>query len=61
MEVKVVLDTTLYHAAEEKPMWSARSVTVDPRSEAQLMNAVISAVIGDLKAKKLIAPKPQTK
>ncbi|MBW1787717.1 MAG: hypothetical protein JRK53_14020 [Deltaproteobacteria bacterium] len=59
VQVKVILDTSLYHAADEKPMWSARSETIDPRSEAQLMNDVIRAVVTDLKAKKLIAPKPK--
>ena len=61
VEVKVVLDTSLYHAADEKPMWSARSVTVDPGSDTRLINSVITMVVADLEAKKLIAPKAPSK
>jgi hypothetical protein len=61
VQVKILLDTSLYHGADEKPMWSARSETIDPRSAAQLMNAEISAVVGYLTATGLIAPKPKTK
>ncbi|UCG12629.1 MAG: hypothetical protein JSU72_19480 [Deltaproteobacteria bacterium] len=61
VEVKVVLETSLYNAADEKPMWSARSETIDPSSEEALIDSVISALVSDLKAKKLLAPKPKAK
>ena len=56
-KVNVVLETNLYHVADEKLMWSARSETIDRGSEERLMESVIDSVISDLKAKNLLASK----
>jgi hypothetical protein len=52
--VKVRLQTNLYDAKTEQKVWSARSRTLNPKSDSALMNAVIDALVKDLKKNKLL-------
>mgnify|MGYP001818567704 CR=1 FL=1 len=53
-QVKVRLETNLYDAKTEQKVWSARSRTLNPKSDTALMNSVIDALVKDLKKNKLI-------
>jgi len=53
-QVKVRLETNLYDAQTEQKVWSARSRTLNPKSDTVLMNSVIDALVKDLKKNKLI-------
>ncbi|UCG11072.1 MAG: hypothetical protein JSU72_10925 [Deltaproteobacteria bacterium] len=53
--VKVRLETNLYDARTEKKIWTAQSQTVNPQSDAELFNAVIDAVIRNLRKNKLLS------
>ena len=53
-QVKVRLETNLYDAQTEQKVWSARSRTLNPKSDTALMNSVIDALVKDLKNNKLI-------
>jgi len=53
-QVKVRLETNLYDAQTEQKVWSARSRTLNPKSDTALMNSVIDALVKDLKKNKLI-------
>jgi hypothetical protein len=52
--VKVRLETNLYDAKTEQKVWSARSRTLNPKSDTALMDSVIDALVKDLKKKKLV-------
>jgi len=52
--VKVRLETNLYDAKTEKKVWSARSRTLNPKSDTALMDSVIDALVKDLKKNKLL-------
>jgi len=52
--VKVRLETNLYDASTEQKVWSARSRTLNPKSETALMDSVIDALVKDLQKNKLI-------
>ena len=52
--VKVRLETNLYDAKTEQKVWSARSRTLNPKSDTALMDSVIDALVKDLKKKKLL-------
>jgi hypothetical protein len=51
--VKVQLETNLYDAKTEQKVWSARSTTLNPKSDTALIDSVIEVIVKDLK-KKLI-------
>jgi hypothetical protein len=53
-QVKVRLETNLYDAETEQKVWSARSRTLNPKSDTALMNSVIDALVKDLKKNKLL-------
>lgn len=53
-QVKVRLETNLYDAQTEQKVWSARSRTLNPKSDTALMNSVIDALVKDLKKNKLM-------
>jgi hypothetical protein len=56
----VRLETNIFHTKTGKPIWSAQSETLDPRSAEKLMDSLINLVINDLKKKKLLqSPKRQ--
>jgi hypothetical protein len=50
----VRLETNIFDTKTGKPIWSAQSDTLDPRSAERLMDSLISLVINDLKKKKLL-------
>ena len=52
--VKVRLETNLYDVKTEKKVWSARSGTLNPKSDTALMDSVIDALVKDLKKNKLL-------
>lgn len=52
--VKLRLETNLYDAKTEQKVWSARSRTLNPKSDTALMDAVIDALVKDLKKNKLL-------
>ena len=53
-QVKVRLETNLYDAKTEQKVWSARSRTLNPKSDTALMDSVIDALVKDLKKNKLL-------
>jgi hypothetical protein len=53
----VNLETSLYHAKTEKLIWSAKSETWNPESDAKLLDEVIKTVINDLKKNGIIQAK----
>lgn len=53
----VNLETNLYDAKTEKLIWSGKSETWNPESDAKLLDEVIKAVIKDLKRKGVIKAK----
>jgi hypothetical protein len=53
-QVKVRLETNLYDARTEQKVWSARSRTLNPKSDSALMDSVIDALVKDLKKNKLL-------
>lgn len=52
--VRVGLETKLYDARTEKLIWSATSKTANPKSKIKLFDAVIEALVRDLKKNKLL-------
>jgi hypothetical protein len=52
--VKVRLETNLYDAKTEQKVWSARSRTLNPKSDTALMDSVIDSLVKDLKKNKLL-------
>ena len=52
--IKVRLETNLYDAKTERKVWSARSRTLNPKSDTALMDSVIDALVKDLKKNKLL-------
>ncbi len=52
--VKVRLETNLYDAKTEQKVWSARSRTLNPKSQTALMDSVIDSLVKDLKKNKLL-------
>jgi hypothetical protein len=52
--VKLRLETHLYDAKTEQKVWSARSRTLNPKSDTALMDSVIDALVKDLKKNKLL-------
>jgi len=52
--VKVRLATNLYDAKTEQKVWSARSRTLNPKSDTALMDSVIDSLVKDLKKNKLL-------
>ena len=52
--VKVRLETNLYDAKTEQKIWSARSTTLNPKSDTALIDSVIELITKDLKKNKLI-------
>jgi hypothetical protein len=53
----VKLETNLYNAKTEELIWSGRSETWNPKSNAKLLDEVIKTVIKDLEKKGLIKAK----
>ena len=53
-QVKVRLETNLFDAKTEQKVWSARSRTLNPKSDTALMDSVIDALVKDLKKNKLL-------
>lgn len=51
---KVLLETNLYDANTEKLIWSARSETLNPSSDRQMIDSVINSLIDDLTKNGLI-------
>ena len=47
--VKVRLETNLYDAKTEQKVWSARSRTLNPKSDTALIDSVIEVIVKDLK------------
>ena len=52
--VKVRLETNLYDAKTEQKVWSARSTSLNPKSDTALIDSVIELITKDLKKNKLI-------
>lgn len=52
--VKVGLETKLYDVKTEKLIWAANSKTANPKSKTKLFDAVIEALVQDLKKNKLL-------
>jgi hypothetical protein len=52
--VRVGLETKLYDAGTEKLIWAATSRTANPKSKIKLFDAVIEALVRDLKRNKLL-------
>lgn len=52
--VKVRLETNLYDARTEQKVWSARSTTLNPKSDNALMDSVIDALVKDLEKNQLL-------
>jgi len=52
--VRVGLETKLYDAGTEKLIWAATSKTANPKSNIKLFDAVIEALVRDLKKNKLL-------
>jgi len=52
--VKLRLETNLYDANTEQKVWSARSRTLNPKSDTALIDSVIDALVKDLKKNKLV-------
>jgi len=52
--VKVRLETNLYDAKTEQKVWSARSRTLNPKSDTALMDSVIDSLVKDLKKNKFL-------
>ena len=52
--VRVGLETKLYDVETEKLIWTARSKTANPKSNIKLFDAVIEALVRDLKKNKLL-------
>ena len=52
--VKVRLETNLYDAKTEQKVWSARSTSLNPKSDTALIDSVIEVFTKDLKKNKLI-------
>ena len=52
--VRVGLETKLYDAGTEKLIWAATSKTANPKSNIKLFEAVIEALVRDLKKNKLL-------
>jgi hypothetical protein len=53
----VKLETNLYDAKTEQPVWSMQSETMNPNSEKGLIEAIIKAVVKHLEEQKLISEK----
>jgi hypothetical protein len=52
--VKVRLETNLYDVKTEQKVWSARSTTLNPKSDTALIDSVIEVLVKNLKKNKLI-------
>ena len=52
--VRVGLETKLYDVKTEKLVWAATSKTANPKSRIKLFDAVIEALVRDLKKNKLL-------
>jgi hypothetical protein len=52
--VRVGLETKLYDVKTEKLIWAASSKTANPKSKTKLFDAVIEALVRDLKKNKLL-------
>ena len=52
--VRVGLETKLYDARTEKLIWAASSKTANPKSKIKLFDAIIEALVRDLKKNKLL-------
>lgn len=52
--LRVGLETKLYDVETEKLIWAATSKTANPKSNVKLFDAVIEALVRDLKKKKLL-------
>ena len=52
--VRVGLETKLYDVKTEKMTWAATSKTANPKSKIKLFDAVIEALVRDLKKNKLL-------
>ena len=52
--VKVRLETNLYDVKTEQKVWSARSTTLNPKSDTALIDSVIEVLVKDLKKNRLI-------
>ena len=52
--VRVGLETKLYDVETEKLIWAATSKTANPKSNIKLFDAVIEALVRDLKKNKLL-------
>ena len=52
--VKVQLETNLYDVKTEQKVWSARSTSLNPKSDTALIDSVIEVIVKDLKKNKLI-------
>ena len=52
--VRVGLETKLYDVKTEKLIWAATSKTANPKSKIKLFDAVIEALVKDLKKNKLL-------
>ena len=52
--VRVGLETKLYDVKTEKLIWAASSKSANPKSKTKLFDAVIEALVRDLKKNKLL-------
>ncbi len=52
--VKVSLETTVYQVETEKPVWMARSQTMNPDSASEVVKSVISELVSAMKKDGLI-------
>ena len=52
--VKVQLETNLYDVKTEQKVWSARSTSLNPKSDTALIDSVIEILVKNLKKNKLI-------
>ena len=52
--IRVGLETKLYDVETEKLIWAATSKTANPKSKIKLFDAVIEALVRDLKRNKLL-------
>ena len=48
------METNLYDAKTEQKVWSARSTSLNPKSDTALIDSVIELITKDLKKNKLI-------
>lgn len=53
----VRLETNLYDVKTKKPLWSGRSQTWNPRSDAHIMNEVVKVVVDSLYKNELLPQK----